>query len=342
MNFKDLAKKLKINERSTKGIKKAKVFTKVKDVVFPKGGYNFMADLLELPKTKAGFRYLLVVVDLWSDEFDIEPVKTTKAKEVLTAYKKMIKRGYIDKAKASIAVDGGSEFKGMFKDYLYENDIFQKVSMKNRKTQNSNVESLNRSLGRLINGYMNSIEEDTNKTFKEWNNKNILDTIRKDLNDIRRKKDGKIEYRPFINKTPKFKVGDLVDYYLNTPQNIFGNEVYGKFREGDRRWSVKPRKIKKVLKVLGDVPIRYMLNYIPNVSYTEEQLRPADKKDVEELFEVKKIIDKRKNGRKTEYLVWYKGYLKKDAYWIDEKELKRTGLDYSIDEYNKLVDKKKT
>ena len=336
----NIFKKLGVDE-SDSAVKKMKsVFTKVKDIVFPKGGYNFMADLLELPKTKAGYRYLLVVVDLWSDEFDIEPLKTTQAKEVLEAYKTMVKRGYIDKAQASISVDGGSEFKGVFQKWLYDNNIYRKVSMKNRKTQNANVESLNRTLGRIINGYMNQVEKDTNEEFKEWNNKGILDIIRKELNEARRRKDGKIEYKEIGYDEPKFKVGDLVQYYLNTPQNIRGEEVRGKFREGDRRWSLTPRKIVKIIRVPGPITNRYILNYIPNVSYTEDQLRLS--KDKEETFEIKKIIDKnRDDDGNTIYKVWYKGYLKKDAEWILEDELKRLGADFSIEEYEKSVKKKK-
>jgi len=336
----NIFKKLGVDESDTAVKKMKNVFTKVKDIVFPKGGYNFMADLLELPKTKAGYRYLLVVVDLWSDEFDIEPLKTTQSKEVLEAYKTIVKRGYIDKAQASISVDGGSEFKGVFQKWLYDNNIYRKVSMKNRKTQNANVESLNRTLGRIINGYMNQVEKDTNKEFKEWNNSGILDIIRKELNDVRRRKDGKIEYKEIGYDEPKFKVGDLVQYYLNTPQNIRGEEVRGKFREGDRRWSLTPHKIVKIIRVSGAITNRYILNNIPNVSYTEDQLRLS--KDEEETFEIKKIIDKNKdeNGN-TIYKVWYKGYLKKDSEWVLEDELKRLGANFSIDEYEKSVKKKR-
>jgi hypothetical protein len=44
-----------------------------------------MADLLELPETKKGFKYLLVVVDLATDEFDIEPITNNKSLTVVDA-----------------------------------------------------------------------------------------------------------------------------------------------------------------------------------------------------------------------------------------------------------------
>jgi hypothetical protein len=43
-------------------------------------GYNEMGDLLQLPTTKEGYKYILSVVDIWSNYFDIEPMKTKTAK----------------------------------------------------------------------------------------------------------------------------------------------------------------------------------------------------------------------------------------------------------------------
>lgn len=37
-----------------------------------KEDYNFMCDILHLPEDKNGFKYLFVIVDLATDEFDIE------------------------------------------------------------------------------------------------------------------------------------------------------------------------------------------------------------------------------------------------------------------------------
>jgi hypothetical protein len=74
-----LIKKLGINEKYTKPIKKP-IFDKVRENTYPKANYNYMADLLHLPTTKEGFSYLLVIVDLWSNEFDMEPLKKSQKK----------------------------------------------------------------------------------------------------------------------------------------------------------------------------------------------------------------------------------------------------------------------
>ena len=73
--FKDIMKLLKVDETFTKAHKKYK-FDKVKENTFPMQDYNFMVDLILMPVTSKKLKYILVVVDLWSDEFDIEPMIT--------------------------------------------------------------------------------------------------------------------------------------------------------------------------------------------------------------------------------------------------------------------------
>ena len=90
-----LLKDLNIDETYTKPIKKEKIFTTVKSQIPLKQYLNYFADLLFLPETKEKYKYLLVVVDIASNQFDIEPLKTKQPTEILTAFKKMFKRPYI-------------------------------------------------------------------------------------------------------------------------------------------------------------------------------------------------------------------------------------------------------
>jgi hypothetical protein len=49
---------------------------------------GLMSDLLHLPTTKYRYSYLLVITDLWSGAFDIEPVRHKTPEDVLKAMKK--------------------------------------------------------------------------------------------------------------------------------------------------------------------------------------------------------------------------------------------------------------
>jgi hypothetical protein len=124
--FASLINALGIDESYTKAPKKPKVFTKVKDNVALIEDNNHQLDILHLPTTKFGYKYLLVAVDLATDEFDIEPLKQITSVTCLNAYQNMIQREYIRKPKASVSTDEGPEFKGVFNDWLKKINYFIK------------------------------------------------------------------------------------------------------------------------------------------------------------------------------------------------------------------------
>ena len=99
-----------------------------------------------------GYKCLLVIVDLASDKFDIEPIKNKDSSTVLNAMKKIYARGILKQPYSSLKTDSGTEFKGVFHKWLWDNDIFHKVGSPNRHKALANVENLNRQLGEVIIG----------------------------------------------------------------------------------------------------------------------------------------------------------------------------------------------
>lgn len=332
-----LLEKLNIDESLTRKVIRQKVFSKVKDNVPHVADYNFMADLLVLPETKQGYKYALVVVDLATDEFDVEPLTSKESQYVLKGFVAMFKRPYIKQPYASIRTDQGTEFQGDVDAWMEAHNIMHKVSIKGRHQQTSNVESLNRQLGRLLNGYMNSIEAKTRKQFNEWTE--ALPMIRKELNALRKKpeQDPYTEeypipqvYETFTTSKkkmtlykllkPRYAVGDIVlritDHALSALNKKQSTE---KLREGDLRWDPVPRKVVKVLSYSGAIPFRYMLDTLPNVSYTERELRPSV--ETEQKYVIKDIVGKKGRGNQIKYKVWFVGYKKAEAEWIDGNQL---------------------
>jgi hypothetical protein len=318
-----ILKELKINEKYSKPVKIKKEFSKVKDNIPLKADYNFMADLLELPETKKGFKYLLVVVDLATDEFDIEPITNNKSLTVVDAMKKMFNRRYIKKPYASIRTDGGAEFKDAFDKYCYENNILHKIGVAGRHQQTANVERLNRELGRLFNGYMNAIEEKTGETYKEW--VEVVPKVRAMLNDFRKKPEGDpfTDVYPTVDltKQPKYKIHDVVYRMSEKPLDALGKkQPTQNFRMGDYRWERIPRKIVKVLRYAGKVPIRYILENLPNVAYAEYELMPAEEKQA--MYVVQSVKAKRTMNGVKELLIKWKGF--KKPTWENYNDIKRT------------------
>lgn len=337
--MKAILKKLNINEKLTKPrTNKQKVFNHIKDNIPRLENYNFMADLIELPETKEKYKYLLVIVDLASDEFDIEPLKNKDSNTVLDATLKIFKRGkYIKQPYASIRTDAGSEFKGVFHKWFYEHNIIHKIALTQRHTQLSNVDTLCKQLDRIFNGYMNEKEKTTGRVYREWTD--ILDFVRKELNKFRKKKlDNTINpdnYPAFDYKLagpPRFKIGQMVHYKLDVPYNALGHkQPTNTFRVGDYRYSKNAVKIVKILYMNGYPWYRYLLDGISNASYSDYQLIPSTQKV--SRYEIKQIIGMRMNGRKREFLIWWKGYLKSQSTWEPEKNLRKDGLGDWIDEY---------
>ena len=336
--FKGLLDKLGIDETYTTAPKKYK-FDTIKQNTFPMQDYNFMMDTLALPETKEHFKYLLTVVDLWSDEVDFEPLKTTTADEALEAFKKIIKRPHLNLPKASIRSDNGVEFKGSFDEFLKSKKILHRFSLPYRHKQNANVENLNGLLGRILLTYLANKELKTKKQYKEWTD--ILPQVRTELNKIRKKPDGNpfdLNPIPYNTFEPKFKIGDIVIRKYEKPHDALGKREHGNFRKGDLRFN--PTENLKIVKVLNyPNNNRYILNTAPNVSYVESELKFV--KDKEEKFIVNRIIDKKVEKGKVYYKVWWLKYLKKDATWQLESDLIKDGLQDYIKFYENGVKAKK-
>ena len=340
--YKKLKKELRIDETFTKTVKdKPHKYDSVKTNIPDISGLNFGADILFMPHTKKGIKYLLVITDLATNAFDIEPLKNKDSESVLEAFKKIVKRKYVNITKkntTSIRTDAGKEFLSVFDDYLHSKDmnILHSIAIPNRHKQNANVENLNRLLGRLFNGYMNTIEKETGKPFNEWDD--IIDKVRDKVNKIRtiktktRKgyiedivrnlKDYDFEKKvqnnenendypdvfDVVMKNPKFTVGDLVYVKLDYPENALGHKQdTSTFREGDYRWSQVSKKIKKVL--LYDKGYRYIVNTYENTAFSENELMKSN--DDVEKYVIDYLDGKKTMNRKIYYLVKWKGYKKK-------------------------------
>ena len=338
--FQTLVKDLGINEAFTIKHRKQKVFNKFINNVPLYENYNIMVDLLQLPKTSVeGFKYLLTAVDLGSNRVDFEPVKTKTAEACLSALKAIFKRPYIKEPMFSISSDGGTEFKSDFDRFCIERKIYHKVSMPYRHSQQAPVESLNKSLSRILLGYLNDIELKTGKKATDWTP--MLSKMRTELNKYRERKnlDELRNNQSFfdVDKAgePEYKVGDFVHYLLNRPYDALNNPLNdASFRKGDMRYSPTVHTIENILMMNDEPYYRYTLSGLPSVSFSAEQLMLTREQE-EKTYLVKKLLDKTVKKNKIHFLVWWKGYLKKDATWEPQSNLIKDGLKNMIDEFNR-------
>jgi hypothetical protein len=344
--FIKLIKKLNIDETFTKPLRKNTIkFDSVKANTLLQPDYNYMADILYLPESSSGFKFLLCVVDLGTDEFDIQPMESINSTTSLNAIKKIFGRKILMKPKASIRTDGGPEFKGNFKKYCYDNNILHRIAISGRHKQLANVDSLMVQLERLFIGYMNLKEEETGIVFKEWDE--IIPFVREELNYIRKKDPVdpfKQQIVPRINSDtniePKYSVGDYVYRIVDNPIDATGEAQPTKnFRVGDYKWEhTKPRKIIRVL--LYPNNFRYLIEGIDGTSYTETELRPAKKPEPEfdengdRIYYIEKILKHKKVKNKFQYQIQWKGLPKSKATWAKYSDLNDDGFGQFVNNYN--------
>jgi hypothetical protein len=177
MSLKPIYSLLNIDNKLTKKrVRSQREYNSFEDNMRLEKNCNYMSDILFLPTAKYGFKYLLIVLDIATRQFDCEKLKNKDSTTVLKAFKKICdKSDYLTIPKYSLITDSGSEFKGIFQDYLYNESIFHKTIMKGNHTAMSPIDNLCYQLGKILNDYMSSVEIQTGKVYKQW--PDILNTI---------------------------------------------------------------------------------------------------------------------------------------------------------------------
>ena len=326
--MKAILQKFDIDETLTKPIiktKEKKVWTKVKSVIPLVQGWNYGIDVIELPETKEKYDRLLTVCDLANNSFDIEPMKKTKdTQETVKALQAIFKRQYVRMPKYSITSDAGVEFAGQFEQYCKDNGIYHRIGLTGRHNQNSVVERLHREIGRIINGYLNTKENETGHIYKEW--LGIVPMLREELNKFRIDKtikkvdddwydmDKTIKNFPMKDySAPKFEVGQFVHRKMDYAKDIHGKRLFGNFRTGDYRWERIARKIVNVLIYPQPIQYRYVLDGITNASFTADELKPST--ETVKKADVKQFNEKKTVNKQVSYLVRWVGYKKSEDSW---------------------------
>jgi hypothetical protein len=248
-----------------------------REFTYPKEDYNFSADLLVFPPYR-GYKYILVVVDNWSKEIELEPLQNKKPKSILKAFQKIIDRPYLNKPIGSIRVDMGTEFRGEFKKQMYADDILLRVSMPARHKQNALAENAIKLISFILINYLNVKEIELQKNYRNWIE--LLPSLRKKLNEIRKIKDEdpftKI-YKSPVFKLNKYNIGDLMVHLIHKPVDALGKKQKGEnYRVGDYIYSYhKPKQIIKILYYPNNV--RYVMKGLKMVSFPENEILPYRK-----------------------------------------------------------------
>jgi transposase InsO family protein len=243
------------------------------------------ADLLYLPEDD-GYKYLLVVVDLFDRHVEVEPLKNKDAQTVKDAFIEIYNNTDLKHPK-QLQVDSGKEFMGVFKTYMTKLGTKIRYGIPGRHKMQALAENVNGIIGKEIFKRQIARELETGKVNKEWLDDidDIVDHINAKFqasNNERRAAQSRIigalssRAGPGLGRPTKFEqnilpIGTKVRIKLDEPQDIFGKKLPGKFRAGDIRWSKKIYTITDFILKPG-MSVHYLVDGIDNASFSRYEL----------------------------------------------------------------------
>ena len=292
---------LEFNEQLAEELHKPIMYSSFRDNIWDAD----LVDMQLMSKFNKGFRFLLCVIDVFSQYSWVIPLKNKKGISIVNAFQKILKES--DRKPNKIWVDKGSEFyNNSFKKWLKDNDI-EMYSIHN-EGKSVVAERFIRTLKNKIYKYMSSISKNVYiyklyDIVKEYNN-TYHRTIKMELADV--KDNTYIDFEKEVNgKDPKFKVGDYVR--ISKYKNIFAKGYIPNWSE----------EVFVISKIKNTVPWTYVINDLNGEeiigTFYEKELQKTNQKE----FRIEKVI--KRKGDKL-YVKW-KGYDNSFNSWIDKKDL---------------------
>ena len=257
-------------------------------------------------KFNQGFRYLLLVIDIFSKYGWIIPLKNKEGKTVASALKTIFKERKPEK----MWVDKGKEF--------YNKDVKGLIEL--YSTENEEKSS-------VVERWIRTMKEKMWKYFTD-NNTNIYIDILPDLGkDYNNTKHSSIKMTPveasekknelmvwrnlypnrldILDINPKFSVGDKVRISKKKPL----------FEKGfTTRWT---EEIFTITKIKRTSPITYKIADLNGEEIDGTFYEPELQKTSQQLFRIEKVIEKGNNKS----LVKWKGYSDDFNSWVDKKDI---------------------
>lgn len=242
------------------------------------------ADLLFLPTSEFGYKYALVVSDVFNNKIDAIALKDKNSMSIRNGLIKIYgKEKPILEYPFILTMDSGSEFKNKdVKDFLKEYEIRPKYNQINRHRQNAIVENANFRLGKLILEEQAEKELETGKISKSWHKQldKYIDILNKKVRKNKNVYDPLEDVKSNSLFVEMLNEGDKVRKILDYPISAHNKKrVDNKFRAGDIRWSPEEYKIMHII-INPNMPILYMLNkkgfdnsLDTSTAYTRNQLQ---------------------------------------------------------------------
>ena len=274
-----------------------------------------LVEMQQFSKWNKGYRYLLMVLDVFSKYGWIVPLKDKKGETVMNAFKSILKKG---RKPHYLWTDKGKEYYNKHVKELLDKNKITLYSTENEE-KSSVCERWNRTIKTKM-WKQFTVQGNTQyldmlpKLVKQYNNTKHSSIKMKPIEASKRENEGTVYFNLYgdmkqSSSKPKFKIGDMVRI------SKYKRKVFDKGYTPN--WS---EEVFTVDKIQYMNPITYKLKDLRGEdiqgSFYELELQEA-KQDV---FRIDKII--RRDYKKKQALVSWKGYSDDFNSWIPIKDLK--------------------
>ena len=263
----------------------------------------------------AGYRYLLMVLDVFSKYGWIVPLKNKKGETVAEAFKTIFKEG---RKPQYIWTDKGKEYYNKHVKELLDKNKITLYSTENEE-KSSVCERWNRTIKTKM-WKQFTVQGNTQyldmlpKSVKHYNNTRHSSTKMTPTEASKKKNQGTVYFNLYGNmetsrQKPKFKVGDKVRI------SKYKRKVFDKSYTPN--WS---EEIFTVDEIQHTNPITYKLKDLRDEDIQGSFYEPELLKAEQQVFRIDKVI--RRDYKKKQALVKWKGYSDEFNSWIPFKDLK--------------------
>ena len=284
-----------------------------------------LASLIYYADDNDGYKYLLVVIDIFSRFAWAEPLKDKTANEIISAFDKILSDGRIPRW---LRTDAAKDFtSNKFQDYVKSKNIVHFVT--HSEKQANYVERFIKTLKGKIYRYM--VQKNTPRYIDVLSklvdsyNKTWHSGIRMEPINVNKKNEKQLWWQMYWprepydpNKKPisyAFKVGDHVrTTYIRKPFQ----------REYDSRWTGEIFKISRRFMRQGQPIYRVVDWYNDPVKGTfyQKELQKVEVTD-QDIFKIEKVLKYKGRGKKREALVRWLGWPKKFDSWIPASNIEK-------------------
>jgi len=248
-----------------------------------------MGDILYLPTDAFGYKYVLSIVDVYTNKFNSVPLKSKNSSEVAKALKKLYSSEILEYPEI-LQFDRGSEFQGEVKEFCSKNKIFLKYALTNRHRQQALIEAKNKMLGNVIMSFQAKKELENGKRVKGGWVKQLPELVKYFNSQADKKENKKKVNKGFADIQVSKASQNIIPLHSNVRRPLdypidaaTGKRNGNSFRTGDLRYDPKIRTVEKII-LNPYMPPMYMLDgknagLDLSVAYTKQQLQIIDSKE---------------------------------------------------------------